>query len=369
MENKDIPALLQKYKAGNCTPNEKALLESWYLQHDPAAIRELQPEELEADLQQIGIGLPLYSPGKSKRLWPRIAAAASILLLLSFGAYFVIYKHQVPSQKIAQKDIAPGSNSATLTLGNGKTIVLNGKQNGQLAVQGNMLVNKTAGGLLKYKAIAGAGNEVMVNTVTTKRKEQYSVVLSDGTTVWLNAASSIKYPTVFTGKNREVEITGEAYFEVVHDKAKPFRVVSNGQTVEVLGTHFNINSYDDEQTVKTTLLAGSVRIIANSNLKILKPGQQSTVQGNTINLSDVDVDEVVAWKEGYFEFADTDIQSVMRQISRWYDVDIQFEGLVTRETFTGRISRFRNISQVLKIVEASKSVNITIQGRRIMIKQ
>jgi len=191
--------------------------------------------------------------------------------------------------------------------------------------------------------------------------------LPDGTAVWLNAASSIKYPIAFSAKERRVVITGEVYFEVKHDAAKPFRVVSNEQTVEVLGTHFNINAYADEKNIKTTLLQGSVRIVANGNRAILKVGQSSAIDENKISIGNAD-DAAVAWKDGYFEFSESDIQTVMRQLSRWYDVDVIYIGTMSQETFTTRISRHKNISQVLNIIRASKSVNVEIQGRRIMVK-
>lgn len=295
----------------------------------------------------------------------RLALAASVLLLLSAGGYLALRQ---PAPVTTQAlNFAPGGNKAVLTLAGGKQIVLTGVRNGQLAKQGSATITKAADGQLVYRS--GGEAAPAYNTLTTPRGGQYHLTLADGTGVWLNAASSISYPVAFTGKERRVSITGEAYFEVAHDAARPFRVTSNGQAVEVLGTHFNINSYANEPGARTTLLEGSIRLTAGGNQQILRPGQQATVNSGLISLSTADVGEATAWKDGYFEFSNADIQTVMRQLSRWYAVDIEFSGPATTETFTGRISRFRNISQVLKIVEASNSVHITVQGRRIMVSQ
>lgn len=370
MNNKDVIALIEKYKQGECADQEIAWLESWYLQHDADAIRQLTPLEFLEDLRQISVGLPLYNPVKTRHLWPRIAAAASILLLLSLGVYFAWHKKPAEDEWIAQNfknDIRPGDNSATLTLGNGKIVILNAKAKGQLALQGNIAVQKTADGQLSYQAISSGDDNVMENTLTTQRKEQYKVVLTDGTSVWLNAASSIKYPTDFKGKYRDVTITGEAYFEVAHNAAKPFRVISAGQTVEVLGTHFNVNTYTDEPGVTTTLLEGSVKVSEDKIFQILKPGEQAVLKGTQLSVQDADTEETVAWKNGYFRFNGEKIGSIMRKLARWYDIDVHFEGPVSEEKYSGKISRFRDISEILKVFEYAGSIHFKIEGRRVTV--
>jgi len=304
-------------------------------------------------------------------VWRRIGVAASVLIFLSIGGYFILHKKQLkiqPVAKIQQNDVTPGTNGATLTLGNGQKIVLNAKPIGQLALQGNVAISKTNNGQIKYKAISGETDLAMINTVTTQRKEQYHLTLSDGTNVWLNAASSIKYPSAFTGKNRKVEITGEAYFEVAHNKDKPFLVTSNGQTVEVLGTHFNINTYDDEIGIKTTLLEGSVKVSKNGKTAMIKPGQQAVVLDNeqSIEVKEADTEQAVAWKNGFFDFKDANIQDIMRQLSRWYDVDVRYDGEIPTRDFSGEMERSLNASQVLKLLSYSR-IHFRIEGKTIIV--
>jgi len=246
--------------------------------------------------------------------------------------------------------------------------VLNAKPVGQLAVQGNMAISKANNGQIKYNAISGENNLILINTVTTQRKEQYHLTLADGTNVWLNAASSIKYPTAFTGNERRVEITGEAYFEVAHNKDKPFLVTTNGQTVEVLGTHFNINAYDDEIGVKTTLLEGSVKVNKNGKTAMIKPGQQAIVLDNeqSIEIKEADTEQAIAWKNGFFDFKDANIQDIMRQLSRWYDVDVRYDGKIPTRDFSGEMERSLNASQVLKLLTYS-GIHFRIEGKTIIV--
>jgi transmembrane sensor len=371
MEEQDlIKALLEKHKAGTITDAEKAVLDKWYLHVAADSSEELSDADrlqtfdtVLANLEEI-----ITEKRQVKRLWPRIAAAASILLALSVGGYFVLHRG-APAVQVAQThDVAPGANSATLTLSNGKQIVLNSKPQGQLALQGNVAVNKTASGQIQY-AVTGSNTEVMMNTVATKRKEQYHVVLADGTGVWLNAESSLKYPVAFNGSERKVELTGEAYFEVAHNKAKPFRVTSKGQTVEVLGTHFNINSYANESGTKTTLLEGSVKVLAGNSEQKIKPGQQSIFSNNGLQVKDADTELATAWHNGDFLFKGEKIETIMRQLARWYDIDVVYNGKPTTEGFYAGISRFKNISQVLNLLEQSKGVHFKVEGRSVTVMQ
>ncbi|MGF7081980.1 FecR domain-containing protein [Mucilaginibacter sp. UYCu711] len=369
MDQKNAKALIDKYLVGECTPEEQAQVETWYNQL--AARQKDLPELPDYDVRnaQITAGLPPDPDAQPKviRLWPRVAAAASILVFLGLGFYFYQQnKHQPqPAALMAKNDIKPGSNKAVLTLANGQRIILTGAKNGQLAAQGNTAINKTADGQVAYDAQFGKDNatpKLAYNTITTPRGGQYQVMLPDGSHVWLNAASSITFPTAFKGKDRAVAITGEVYFEVAHNKAMPFRVRSNGLTVEVLGTHFNINAYNDEPSMKTTLLEGSVRVTKGSRMAVIKPGEQATIaDAGNIMVKNVDTEEVVAWKNGLFQFKNTDLPIVMRQLSRWYDVQVEYEGKMPQTVFNGKLHRNVNASQVLDILKYF-NVNFRIEG-------
>ncbi|SDE66205.1 FecR family protein [Mucilaginibacter pineti] len=379
-EQQYINTLLEKFTKGKISENELQELIGWYdkFENDPGytdilnedsrrQIKQQQFLKVEAKLE---IELTAAKPLQLKRqvsLWPRIIVAASLLVFISAGLYFLNKKKADVTETalIEIGNFPAGSNKATLTLANGQLINLTGAKNGQLATQGNTVINKSADGKIVYGK-AGEDNSVLINTMTTPRGGTYQLTLSDGTNVWLNAASSITYPSAFKGDTREVEIRGEVYFEIAHNPSKPFRVKGAGQYVEVLGTHFNINTYDG--SVSTTLLQGSVRVVAGNNTKIIKPGEQANVTGSEIKVSAVDVDETVAWKNGYFDFTDADIKTVMEQISRWYDVDVVFEGTLSKETFTGRIPRSFDLNKTVKVMQLSKSVKLTVQGRRLMVR-
>jgi transmembrane sensor len=373
MENKDAEELLKKFRAGQLTEQEKALLESWYIQRASRSEVDLSAEELEAVLQEIWDTLPVHEEERPvRRLWPRIAAAASILLILSAGGYFLL--HKTPAvQQVAQNhvpDIAPGSNKAILTLANGHQIILTGAKNGQLSVQGNTTINKTADGQVVYNSGQAASSETAYNTMSTPRGGQYHLTLADGTNVWLNASSSITYPVAFNGKERKVSITGEAFFEVKHNAAQPFRVSVKGQTIEDLGTEFNINAYNDEPVVKTTLLQGSVRLTNGKAVAMMKPGQDAVTRlGNDhITIGEADTEQAVAWKNGSFIFNNEDLASIMRKVSRWYDVDIEYTaGANSAENYIGSMTRYTNVSQVLKVLEETGHVRFKIDGKKIVV--
>lgn len=310
-----------------------------------------------------------------RRIFPyyKVAVAAAVLAFLTIGAYFILHRNQ-PVQQMARSeyknDIAPGGNKAVLTLGNGKTITLTGAKNGVLASEGNTAINKTADGRVAYNAGESAENApaVTYNTITTPRAGTYQVTLPDGSQVWLNAASSIRFPTAFAGKDRKVEITGEAYFEVAHNEEKPFKVLTATQEVTVLGTHFNINAYADEPAVKTTLLQGSVEVTksADHQIAMLKPGEQAILSGN-IQVVQANLDQEVAWKNGDFIFNEEALPNIMRQVSRWYDVDIAYPPNMKNMKFNGMVSRSKNISAVLKMIELTGKVHFTVEGRRVAV--
>lgn len=317
-----------------------------------------------------------------RRRWLKMAAAAAAAVILITGTYFFLNnRHSVleGKQDIAQaRDVAPGTNKAVLTLANGSKIILDSAHNGILAKQSGSTVTKTDSGQLSYtidrNRTSEKSNTIEENILSTPRGGQYQLVLPDGTKVWLNAASSITYPTAFIGKERRVTITGEVYFEVIHNDRQPFHVITNSTEIQDIGTQFNINAYADESGIKTTLLKGSVRLIENKNRIVLKPGQQGItgMQGNNqIQVtSDIDIAKIMAWKNGWFEFDQTDLPVIMRQISRWYNVDVTFEGNGRGQKFFGRISKDVPLSNILQSLEAnSKGVKFKLEGTKLIVQQ
>lgn len=303
--------------------------------------------------------------------WRKIAA--SVIVVLCIGAYFVKKNMQGNSSVVAKTqlvhDALPGNNKAILTLSNGSNVVLDDAGKGVVARQGNVSITKNKFGQVKYSSIGAKANNVIVyNTITTPRGGQYQVVLPDGSQVWLNAASSIKFPTAFTGTERRVEITGEAYFEVAKNPAMPFIVKTYRQEVKVLGTHFNIMAYNDERALKTTLIEGSIMLTSGGYAHVLKPGDQSVLndQGAVKIMPDADVDGAIAWKNGLFQFKDEYIQNILRQAARWYDVEVSYQGKVPVRQFTGKISRQVKLSALLNMFKYA-GLNFTIEGKKITI--
>jgi len=372
MHPNEIEELIERYNAGKASPEEVDLVETWYLNYQssqkpiPAdALEEDQKESLNQIIGQIKCRHSIIN-------WQQLSIAASILILFTAGLLFYFIKieptRQVVVKNVAKPDLTPGGNKAILTLSNGRSIVLNGAKNGTLAKQGNTDINKLSGGAISYQGASdiAAADAVIYNTASTPRGGQFQFILSDGTKVWLNSASSIKFPVAFNGSERKVELTGEAYFEVAHDAKRPFKVVSNQQQVEVLGTHFNINAYNDEDVINTTLLEGSVKVTsANTEITIV-PGQQAQFKNGKINVASVNVDDAVAWKNGLFNFNDNSIEEVMKQLSRWYDVDIKYEGKLPSRRFSGEISRNVNASQLLDIL-SFKKIHYRIEGKSIIV--
>ena len=304
----------------------------------------------------------------------KIAVAASVIGLLLLSALLLFNLNtskgtlnaKVNEQRF-KNDVLPGGDKATLTLADGSTVILDEAKNGILAQQGSSKIIKVGAKLL-YDPTDKNSKDVVYNTISTPKGGQYQLELPDGSLVWLNATSSIHFPTLFAGKERRVEITGEAYFEVAKNRDMPFIVSVNGAEVQVLGTHFNVNAYSDEDNVKTTLLEGSVRFVHGVNADMLKPGQQSQLAGDgqVKVVSNVDVDEVVAWKNGMFDFENAGIETVMRQLSRWYDVEIEYKGK-TDDLFVAEIRRNNKLSDVLKALELTGQVKFEIQGKKIIV--
>ncbi len=303
----------------------------------------------------------------------RWMAAAAVLLFLVFGLWFVVGRGgaEKPSVALAPKveDIAPGGNKAVLTLADGTKVILDSANNGAITKQGNVTVIKLDDGRLAYNK-EGAATQVLYNTITTPKGGQYQLVLADGTRVWLNAASSLRFPAAFAEKERRVELTGEGYFEVAHNAVMPFVVQRGEAEVKVLGTHFNINGYEDEPSLKITLLEGKVMVSNRDQTAVLKPGQQAQLQTTNSKLkitNQVDIDEVVAWKNGLFQFEQADIKTIMRQVARWYNVDVVFEGRVPDKKFDGKIYRNTSLKEVFGILEEGGGVHLKINGKKVIV--
>lgn len=302
----------------------------------------------------------------------RWMAAAAVLLIVATSVVISITndKKEIYTNNIKhpKQDRLPGGDKAVLTLSDGRTIILDSAGNGVLAQQGSTNIIKKNDGQLEYSGETGASTEMAYNLLQTPRGGQYKITLPDGSKVWINAASSLKYPVAFVGNERKVEISGEAYFEIVKDATKPFKVQLNNMEVEVLGTHFNVNGYEDEESVKTTLLEGKVKVQAASGVKFLNPGQQAQIKssGNIAVTSDINLEEIVAWKDGNFQFENADIKAVMRQLARWYDVDVTYKGNINQH-FVGSISRNVNLSQVLSMLQQTGAVKFKIDGKQLIV--
>lgn len=382
----NIHQLIEKYLDGSITPAEEAVLMAWYQEHNQTDIEWLsENEDEEEQVRQRmftrlsrEINLAEAPPARNRRWMYYLSAAASVLLLLGIAGYYYFTQLRQPAQPaltaLALKDIRPGGNKAILTLDNGDTVVLEEAKNGLISRQGNASVNKTDSGQLSYQVADNGASAVVYNTLTTPYGGQYQITLQDGTKVWLNAGSSLRFPASFSGGERNVTLTGEAYFEVAKDKARPFLVTTSAgsatpMTVKVLGTHFNINAYPDEQQNTVTLLEGAVKVEHGPANALLAPGSAAILNKTTgqLHTAEGDTESATAWKNGYFIFDNEKVESIMRQISRWYDVDISYQGDVSRKAIGGSLSRSKNVSEVLNMLELTGTVHFKINGRRITV--
>lgn len=391
-----LQLLLDKYLGNMSSADEEAELMQWYNTTNQHPVEwpishQGEPEEIKARmLGQLRAGIRSNSlqnviPIYRKRTWQ---IAASLFILLGAGAWFVLNRSSsnntepIVTAETKTTPILPGGNKATLTLADGTTIVLDTAGNTTLAQQGATKIIKLNNGELAYKDASqkGATASGLYNTIRTPNGGQYQVILPDGTRAWLNAASVLRFPITFTGNERKVQLSGEAYFDVAKNSDMPFRVITENEQnhelgrVEVLGTEFNVNAYNDEPTVKTTLVEGKVKVsIADSSLRpvILTHGMQSSFsqeqqRGRNIMVREVDTDDVTAWKNGLFNFNNADIKTVMRQLARWYDVEVVYEGGLPNEKFEGEIPRNSTLSEVFKILELS-AVHFKVEGRKVTV--
>lgn len=382
--------LFQRHMNGSLSPEEERELHDWA--ESSADNQQLLRDMTDPDYREQGIRNlqhfdvePALQRVKSQRRKPvsrsiyfyRYAAAAACVIAICFAGYHFYNSRPAihPTQPITRSnDIQPGTNKAILTLADGSKISLSDAADGKLAEQAGIQITKTADGELVYKVVkpGASDHQPAYNTVATPNGGQHQIVLEDGSKVWLNAASSLKFPSTFEGAaNRMVELHGEAYFEIAKDATHPFMVKTDQQEVKVLGTQFNINSYPEEASTRTTLLEGAVSVtvtnLPGSGPQLLKPGQQAVVKAGSIQVILVDTEEETAWKNGLFSFNGEDFKTVMRMISRWYDVDVAYEYDPGALHIGGEVSRKRNITEVLKMLEVTGDVKFKIKGRMITV--
>lgn len=383
-EIKTLAALIRKFQLGTLTPEEEITLDEWRAA-DPqneqrfqerlsekftieglSILQEAQ-EAMEQDFQRVTTKHRIIS---LRTKWRTYSAAAAVIFIVASGLLYFLFRN-TPYQpaSIAGKPgptLAPGGNKAVLYLDNGRQIILDSMANGFLAQQGGSVVQKSADGQLAYVIGDKQNYPAVYNKIATPAGGQYKVILPDGSKVWLNDLSSLRFPTSFGEADRVVELTGEAYLEVAKMPLKPFRVKAGNTLVTVLGTHFNVNAYPDEKAVSTTLLEGMVSVTTPAKTVIIKPGQEAR-SGTTLDvINGADTSGITAWKDGYFEFSDADIRTVMRQLSRWYDVEVRFDVKAPSQTISGRISRNNTANDVLAFLEAS-GYHFKMDGKTIIV--
>lgn len=380
MEKKDIKDILEQLPAGSHNEQQGRMAKLWLFQLNNKKRAVVSESELDSSKAEVWQRLEarLVSSSRSVKLWPRIVAVVAAVALIVLGVYFFNYNGKTVNQPadLIVQDITPGKLGATLTLASGKQIRLTDAANGELANEAGISITKTADGQLVYEIRGSDTHPNSINTLSTAKGETYQVRLPDGTMVELNAASKIEYPTSFAKlKNRSITLSGEAYFQVAKDKKHPFIVTIGKQEVTALGTQFNIKAYDDDASIKTTLLEGSVKVstIGNRNSydRTLMPGQQATYSGSEgISIKEVDTEEAVAWRNGFFIFDNETMETAMRKISRWYNVDIIFEQQdLKKEVFGGSVSRSENITTLLRVLSKAANVNMKVEEKSIIISK
>lgn len=296
------------------------------------------------------------------------AAAACFFFMVGYGGFYWFSHQYHKSTASLVKSIVPGSSKAILTLADGSTVILDSAHHGSIGKQGEVSIVNVQNGLIAYKG-ASADITPPLNTMTIPKGGEFQLVLSDGTKVRLNSASSLQYPVAFVGKQREVRLSGEAYFEVAKNKNMPFIVSVNGMQVRVLGTHFNIKAYPDEKNIRTTLIEGSVKVSDAGKEVLITPGQQAVLNNtdHSLHVRQANLDEVLAWTKGEFLFENTNIQSIMRQVSRWYNAEIIFDTDLSSIRFSGGMRREQNIQQLLEILETDGRLQFEIKGQSIIV--
>lgn len=366
-----METLLEKYHNGNCSDEELQELYQWYETYGdtnrlelPDSITRNRQQYLDVKFEEFKL---LQGNGRIisiKRLKRFFAAAAMLVVLFGIGWMLKVSVNKKEKSHIlvVKNDVLPGHAGAVLTLGDGSKVVLDSAGNALVARQGTSRIRNVNGHLIY--STGEATTKVVYNILSTPKARQYQLTLPDGTKVWLNAESSIRYPVAFAGNERKVEITGEAYFEVVHNASQPFRVFAGKTEIEDIGTHFNVNAYGDEPLLKTTLLEGAIRV----NGQLLKPGQQAQLSGDQgIKIVELpDAGSVVAWKDGVINFSAADVATLLRQIERWYNVQVRIEGQLPDIYLTGTIPNSMKLSSVMKVLELNK-IKCSLQGNELIV--
>lgn len=380
--------LLQLWVEEKCTPQEATELMN-YLQQSESNRMLLQEIRVQFDEQVLQNELPVPGTGITtpvirgrEKHFPirfRFPAVAAALILLCTGTYlFFRYRNNTQKttgteqQALVKHDLGPGANKAILVLAGGEQVQLGNTNTDTLTPQGGVTIINKSGQLLYHKNTA-APAPIVYNTITVPCGGQYQLILADGSKVWLNAASSIRYPTAFSGRERKVAITGEVYFEVARNEAMPFKVEVAGKAeIEVLGTHFNINAYADEPSLNTTLLEGRVKITENltRNTCVINPGEQASLSAaGKININrNINIDEVMAWKNGRFYFDNTGLTSILHQLERWYDATVVYRDAVPDGHYSGNIERNVNLTDVLKMLELTGNLRFTVEGKKLIVQ-
>ncbi|MES2425325.1 MAG: FecR domain-containing protein [Bacteroidota bacterium] len=378
----NLSEAIDHYLDGTASGEERELVNTWYHAFDdeqtviPVVLKnykEIANKKLKERIEaSTGVKIsPMETPVKKVNYFSYAAACAAVLLISITLILYVKKQGDRPaSNAMATLDLRPGGYNAILTLSDGKAITLDSTATGNIPAEQKTMISQSGNGQIVYQPVT-ATSQVYNHTLTTPLGGLYQLKLSDGTKIWLNAGSTIKYPSQFSGNERKVSLTGEAYFEVAKNKGKPFRVVCQDQTIEVLGTHFNIKTYSDKSTVKTSLLEGSVKVNHRSEELVLKPGQQSSLDPQTGLLKKqvmADADAALAWKNGEFNFDSADIQSIMSEFSRWYNVEVVFQGPAPVYHLSGTYKRTLNGAALLKVFQLT-GLHFTVEGRKIIISQ
>lgn len=374
MEKNYPEKLLKKYLRGECTEQEKAILESWHLE----SLKEHPQPVDEAELQIAAKRLSerVKFPVQRKLVisqWYKIAATMALLV----SAAYLFFNsgtenYAVKTMQNKTSGIVPGENKAVLYLADGSKIELDNSKDGMIAKQGSAAINKGSSGFITYSTskTSQAASAGLINTIYVPLGGTYQLVLEDGSKVWVNSGSSMKFPVVFNAKQRIIELVGEAYFEIAKDKGRPFIVKTNHQEILVTGTHFNVSAYPDDQLTTTTLLEGEVHVSNGTAKKVLKPGQQSLLSSRssyiTVQIPD-DLESITGWKNGYFMSSHENIKSIMTKVARWYNVEVEYKGDFSHKYFTGTISKQEELADVLKIIGLTNSVIFKVEGRRILV--
>lgn len=380
MTREEYNCLYEKFLAGKCSKEEQAELENF---QDSLELREQQwdistmgnSQEIKQSIQEdLLFSIQNHNRTRIFRIRAWQSAVAAILILITAGIYYyqrspepVLVKTEIPRFK---NDVAPGNNKAVLTLDDGSKIDLDEAKTGILASESNIDIKKTGAGQLEYSAGSQSVKTVKYNILNTPMGGEYQLVLPDGSKVWLNSGSTLRFPTTFIGSERIVELKGEAYFDITKNSKMPFLVrTNNTMDIKVLGTQFNVMAYDDEKNINTTLIEGSVEVLKGTGKTMLKPGQEAILNrgSGNIKVASADLEQATAWKNGYFIFYNENIESIMRKVSRWYNVDVVYQGNLSNKDFVGTISRNKNVSELLKMLELTGAIHFKIDGRRITV--